>query len=105
MKIKKGDNVIIIKGKDRNKSGKAEKILVNDKKIVINGLNIYKKHIKPSKRYPHGGIVDVNIAVPANNVMVICPRCSKPTRIGYSINKENKLRICKKCKESLDVTA
>lgn len=105
MKIKKGDTVLVIKGKDRGKTGKVEKAFPKDKKVIVAGLNIYKKQIRPTRRNPHGGIINFNAPIPLENLKIICPRCNKATRVGYKLTQKTKLRICKKCQESLDVAA
>lgn len=105
MKIKKGDTILVIKGKDRGKTGKVERVWPQKDKVLITGVNIYKKHLKPSRRYPHGGIVDVNMPLELCNVMMICCHCNQPTRVGFKQTKEEKLRICKICQESVDVKA
>lgn len=102
MKIKKNDNLLVIKGKDKGKQAKVERVLPKINKVILIGLNIYKKNLKPSKKNPHGGIIDINLPVSANNVMLVCPRCEKPTKVKYKISKDAKIRICKKCKEILD---
>ena len=102
MNIKKNDTVLIIKGKDRGKTGKVTKALPKSERIVIAGLNTQKKHSKPSRKNPSGGIIDLHMPIKSHNVMIICPRCNKKTRIGYKITGKNKIRICKKCQESLD---
>jgi large subunit ribosomal protein L24 len=101
MKIKKGDTVIINSGKDRGKKGAITSVFPKNNKVVVVGVNIVKKHLKPSKKNPHGGIIDKPAALDASNVTVVCPRCSLPTRVGYKLTDSKKMRICKKCKESL----
>lgn len=103
MKVKKGDKVLIKKGKDNGKTGVVQRVLVEKNKIVVNGVNIYKKSIKPTQKNPHGGIVDVNLPINASNIRIICNHCDKPARIGYKATANEKMRICKKCKESIDV--
>lgn len=102
MKIKKGDNVLIIAGKDRGKRGTVEKVIPKIGKIIVSGVNVAKHHLKPSRKNPHGGIMDKLAPVEASNAIVICPRCGKPTKAGYQITESKKIRICRKCKESLD---
>ncbi len=102
MKIKKGDNVFVIAGKDRTKSGIVEKAFIKDDKIAITGVNIYKKHLKPSKKNPHGGILDIVKPIHVSNVMIICPNCGKATKIGFKITNGKKDRICKKCAANLE---
>lgn len=97
MKIKKGDNVLIIKGKDRGKSGKVIKVLPKENKVVVEGLNLFKKHQRPKKEGTKGEIVMVPRPISASNVMIVCKNCNRPTRIGYTIAGEVKERICKRC--------
>jgi len=101
MKIKKNDLVMVSKGKDKGKTGKVERVILKSGKIVISGINIYKKHGKPTKKNPKGGIIDITVPVRVENVAVVCPSCSKPSKIGYKIMKDNKARICKKCAAQL----
>ncbi len=97
MKIKKGDNVIMITGKDRGKKGKVLSVFPQDKKIIIEGLNTVKKHLRAKKEGQKGQIINKERRVDISNVQMICPKCGKVTRIGYKIEGELKLRICKKC--------
>lgn len=99
MKIKKGDNVLIIKGKDRGKTGKVIKALPKENKVVIEGLNLVKKHIKPRRQGEKGKIVEIPRPIYVSNVKLICPNCNKPTRVGYKFEGEEKYRYCKKCQQ------
>lgn len=100
MKLKKGDKVKIIAGKDRGKQGTIEKLFPKKRKVLVPGLNIYKKHLKKRKEGQAGGIVDVVRPLPISNIALICPKCSKTTKVGYRINKTGeKTRICRKCQE------
>jgi len=98
MKIKKGDTVLITKGKDRGRVGKIIKALPREKKVVVEGLNLVKKHIKPRREGEKGKIIEIPRPISISNVKLICPSCNKPTRVGYQIEKEEKYRYCKKCK-------
>ena len=102
MKIKKNDNVAIIAGKDKGKTGVVERVFKAENKVSVAGVAVYKKSVKPSKKAPKGGIIEINAKIPASNVAIICPSCSKITRVGYSLNDDKKLRVCKKCEASLD---
>lgn len=102
MKIKKNDTILIKIGKDTGKKGKISKVFPKLGKITITGLNKYKKNIKPSKKHPHGGIVDIDAPIRAENVLLICPNCSKSTKVKYKILNNIKTRICAKCAQSLD---
>lgn len=99
MKIKKGDNVLIIKGKDRGKIGKIIKVLPKENKVIIEGLNLVKKHIKPRRQGEKGKIVEIPRPISVSNVKLICQNCNKPTRVGYKFEGEIKYRYCKKCQQ------
>ena len=98
MNIKKGDIVKIIKGKDSGKTGKVLKISDEKNKVTIEGLNLFKKHVKPKKQEEKGEIVSVPRPINASNIMLMCANCGQPTRIGYVVDGQSKTRICKKCK-------
>ncbi len=98
MRIKKGDQIQIISGKDKGKSGKVMRVIPASMKVVVEGLNLVKKHSKPKKSGEKGQRVEVPAPTNVSNVMIVCPKCGKLTRIGFSINKDNKSRVCKKCK-------
>lgn len=100
MKLKKGDKVKIIAGKDRGKQGTIEKLFPKKRKVLVPGLNIYKKHLKKGKEGQAGGIIDIACPLPVSNIALICPKCSKTTKVSYRINKTGeKIRICRKCQE------
>ena len=102
MKIKKNDTVLIIAGRDRNKKGKVIKVFPKKNKIVVEGVNILKKHTRPSKKNPKGGIVEFAAPIDVSNAMLICPHCNKPTRVGKILLKDGtKVRMCKKCREAI----
>lgn len=97
MNIKKGDTVLIIKGKDRGKSGKVIKVLPKENRVVVEGLNLVKKIKRPKTAGEKGEIMSVPNPIHRSNVMLICPNCKKPTRIGHLIENGVKYRKCKKC--------
>ena len=101
LKIKKGDNVVVLVGKDRGKHGKVEKVFATDGKILIEGINQYKKHVKRQNDRP-GEVVTLNRAIGVSKAALICPKCKVSTRIGYQIDGKNKYRICLKCKALID---
>lgn len=103
MKIKTGDNVLIISGKDRGKIAPVEKVFPKIEKLIITGVNIHKHHLKPSRKNPHGGIIDMPAPISASNVQMVCPHCSKPVRIAHKLTEKTKERICRKCQGNLDV--
>ena len=102
MKIKKGDTVLIIKGKDRGKSGKVIKALPKENRIIIEGLNLVKKHVKPKRAGEKGEIVEIPVPLYISKVKLICPSCKKPTKVGYKFVNDTKKRYCKKCKNLID---
>lgn len=104
MKIKKGDKVKIIAGKDRGREGTVEQVLPKSNAVVLPGLNIYKKAVRPKKEGDKGGFVEVARPLNVSKVMLICPKCHQPARVGYRVaisekGKTEKYRICKKCQE------
>lgn len=98
MKVKKGDNVLIIAGKDKGRTGKIMKSLPKELKVLVEGINVKKKHVRPKKEGEKGQVVGIPAPMDISNIKLICPKCGKATRIGYKIDKDNKQRICKKCK-------
>lgn len=102
MNFKTGDKVVVIAGKDKGKEGKIIKTLRNDNKVVVEGVNMVKKHVKPNG-YLEGGIVDVEAPIHASNVMILDPKTNVRTRIGHKVDKNGKkVRIAKKSNESID---
>lgn len=101
MKIKKGDKVLILKGKDKNKTGEVIKSFPREGKVVVEGVNIMKKHQRARKRGEKGQIVKIPGRMDVSNVAVICSKCKKNTRVGYEVKGDEKYRICKKCGKKL----
>lgn len=97
MKIRKGDKIKIIAGKDKGREGKVEKVYLKSNRVLIPNINIYKRHVKKNEKMPQGGIVDVPRPVDVSKVMLICLKCGKITRVGYKMEKNKKVRVCKKC--------
>lgn len=97
MKIRKGDTVKVLSGNDKGKTGEVLEIIPKTQKIVVKGVNIRKKHIKPRKQGEEGGIIPSEYSIHSSKVAVVCPKCGKATRIGYSVEKDAKVRVCKKC--------
>ena len=101
--IKKGDNVVVISGKDKGKKGKVLSIGVNKRTVIVEGVNMATKHTKARKAGETGGIIHQEAPIYACKVMHICDKCGKPTRIGYKIMADgSKSRVCKNCMEVLD---
>ena len=101
MKIKKGDNVLVISGKDKGKKGKVIESLSDKGRVLVEGVNLRKKHIKPKKQGEKGQVVQLPAPVDLSNLKVICPKCQKASRISYKTEGKNKYRVCKKCKQIL----
>ncbi len=97
MRIKKGDNVSVLSGNDKGKTGEVLEVMPKTDKVVVKGVNIRKKHVKPRKAGEEGGIISVECAIPSSKVNVVCPKCGKVTKIGYTMEKDEKVRVCKKC--------
>lgn len=101
--VRKGDEVVVISGKDRGKKGKILAAFPSEQRVLIEGINIVKRHTKPNAAYPQGGIVDKEAPVHVSNVMLIDPKTSEPTRVGKKILKDGtKVRYAKKSGEVLD---
>ena len=97
MRIKKGDTVQVLSGNDKDKKGEVLEVIPKDSKIVVKGVNVRKKHIKPRKQGDEGGILSIECAIDSSKVNVVCPKCGKSTRVEYKIEDDKKVRICKKC--------
>lgn len=105
MRIKKGDTVLVISGDDRGKMGKVLKISKEKNRAVVEGVNFIKKHSRPTSKNPKGGILEKEGSIEVSNLMVYCSKCSSPTKVSYrllkseTVEKLNKVRICRKCGE------
>ena len=97
MRIKKGDNVEVLSGNDKGTKGEVLAVSPKTDKIIVKGVNVRKKHVKAKKQGEESGIISVECAIPVSKVNVVCPKCGKTTKVGYSVEKDNKVRICKKC--------
>ena len=103
MKIRKDDTVAVTTGKDRGKKGRVLQVFPNERRILVEAVNYRKVHRRPTRDNPKGGIVQMEGPLSIANVMLVCPRCSKPARIGYSFLADGtKQRVCKKCGEILE---
>ena len=101
MKIKKGDNILVISGKDRGRSAKILKSFPKERKVLVEGVNLRQKHTRPKKQGEKGQIIKFGAPLDVSDVKFICPKCGKAVRIGYKINKDKKYRICKKCQSEV----
>lgn len=95
-KIHKGDTVQIMLGKDRGRTGQVERVLTKKDQLTIAGVNTFKRHVK-GRQGIEGGIIDITKPINFSNVQLVCPNCKKITRIGFKLDKDVKLRICRKC--------
>ncbi len=101
MKIKKGDTVKVVAGKDAGKTAKVQRVFEGDLKVLVEGINQYKKHIKARTQTQKSEIITITKPLPVSNVALICPKCKAQTRVGYKIEKGEKTRICRKCQNVL----
>ncbi len=97
MRIRKGDNVQVLSGNDKGKTGEVLEVMQKEDKVVVKGVNVRKKHVKARKQGDESGIIPVECAIPASNVNVVCPKCGKVTKVGYRVDNDKKVRVCKKC--------
>lgn len=97
MRIKKGDNVKILSGNDKNVVGEVMEVIPKKNKIVVKGVNIRKKHVKPRRQGEEGGIISKECPIDVSKANVVCPKCGKTTKVAYSEEKGEKIRTCKKC--------
>jgi large subunit ribosomal protein L24 len=102
MHVKKGDKVVVISGKDKGKQGTILSAYPKQNRVLVEGINIVKKHSKPSQINPQGGIISREAAIHVSNVMPLDPKSGKPTRVGYKIENGKKVRVAKISGESLD---
>ncbi len=102
MHVKKGDNVVVISGKDKGKQGTILEAYPKKNRVLVEGVNIVKKHSKPSQVNPQGGIISREAAIHVSNVMPLDPKSGKPTRVGYKIENGKKVRVAKISGETLD---
>ena len=96
-KIKKGDTVKVLSGNDKGKTGEVLEVIPKAEKVIVKGVNVRKKHVKPRKQGEEGGIISVECSIHSSKVALVCPKCGKATRVGYTVEKDEKVRVCKKC--------
>ena len=100
MKLKKGDNVIVLSGNDKGKTGEITEIIPRTNKVTVKGVNVRKKHVKATQK-EEGGIKEIEFPIHSSKVSLVCPKCGKKTRIGYVVEDGKKFRICKKCEAKI----
>ena len=101
MKIKKGDTVEVLSGNDKGKTGEVLEVIPKLQKVIVKGVNIRKKHVKPRKQGEEGGIIPVECSIHSSKVNVVCPKCNKATRVGMIKEGKDKIRVCKRCGNKL----
>ena len=103
MHLKKGDTVMVLSGReqDRGKTGEVERVLIKEGKAIVSGINVKTRHTKPSMANPQGGRIERSAPLPASKLMVVCPACSKPTRIKHAVVEGRNVRACKKCGQQI----
>ena len=97
MKIKKGDTVEVLSGNDKGKTGEVLEVIPKMQRVIVKGVNVRKKHVKPRKQGEEGGIIPVECSIHSSKVNVVCPKCNKATRVGVIKEGKEKIRVCKKC--------
>jgi large subunit ribosomal protein L24 len=103
MKIRRDDTVLVIAGKDKGKKGKVHRVFPKENRVLVEGVNIIKRHTKPSGTTRQAGIIEREAPVHMSNVMLICSRCNRPARVGFRLLEgEGKVRICRSCHEQID---
>ncbi len=101
-KIRREDTVLVIKGKERGKTGVVRQVLPSQSRVIITGVNMVKRHMRPRAQRP-GGIIEREGAVHVSNVMLICKSCNKPTRVGFRLRDDGKkVRLCRRCDQPVD---
>ncbi|GAW90899.1 50S ribosomal protein L24 [Calderihabitans maritimus] len=101
--VRKGDTVVVISGNDAGKRGKVLEVIPKKSRVIVEGVNIVKRHTRPTPQLPQGGIIEKEAPIHSSNVMIYCSKCGRPTRIGKKFLEDGrKVRICRKCGEVLD---
>lgn len=107
LKVKRNDLVQVLRGKDRNRRGRVIRVIPDEGRVVVEGINIVKKHVRPRPGLRQAGIVEMEAPIHISKVMLVCPKCNRPTRVGFrflqeAAGKPRKVRYCKKCGEVVD---
>lgn len=101
MKLKRNDEVIVVIGKDKGKKGKIEKVFTKENKVLIPGINLFKRHYKSRTQNKPSEIIEITKPLGVSRVALICPHCKEQTRVGYKIDNKEKVRICRKCDKKI----
>lgn len=101
MKLKKGDLVTVVRGRENGKTAKIEKVFTKEAKVLVEGVNQYKRHLKARMQGQNSEIITITKPLAVANVALVCPKCKKLTRVGYKMLKDEKVRICRKCQKEI----
>lgn len=102
MKIKTNDKVIMLSGKDKGKTGKVIQVFAEMDKIVVDGINKIKKHLRAKGKSEKGQVIELSAPFPVGKAALVCPKCEKPTRVGYKVEGGKKSRVCRKCDQVIE---
>lgn len=102
MRIKKGDKVIVISGKDKGASGPVMRAIPENRKVIVEKIAVAKKAQRPTRENPQGGIISIEKPIHVSTVQLVCPKCNKPTRVSMHVTEGKKVRQCKKCNKDID---
>ena len=102
LNVKKGDTVVVISGKDKGKQGKILAAMPEDQRVIVKNVNMITAHVKPRKQGEEGGRISKEGSIDESNVMLVCPKCGKATRVGHAYEGDKKVRVCKKCGKNID---
>ena len=102
-KIRRGDDVMVMTGRERGKRGRVQRVLRKDGRLVIDGLNMTVRHVRPRPGVQQAGRIDLEAPMSASNVRIVCPHCNKAVRVGFTVLEDGKkVRVCKKCHEAIE---
>jgi large subunit ribosomal protein L24 len=102
LNVHRGDRVKVISGKDAGKEGKVLRAFPEKQRVVVEGVNKIKKHTRPTQKQPQGGILEIEGSIHVSNVMLVCPSCGEPTRVGHKREDGTRLRVCKRCDKQIE---
>ena len=102
LNVKKDDTGVVITGKDKGKQGKILAAMPEDRRVIVQNANMITTHVKPRKQGEQGGRIEKEGTIDASNVMLVCPKCGKATRVGHAYEGDKKVRVCKKCGKNID---
>jgi large subunit ribosomal protein L24 len=101
-RVKKGDTVEVVQGKENGKRGKVLHVLASEERIIVERVNFIKRHVRPSKKQPQGGVIEREASMHISNVKLVCPSCNQAVRVGVRMEGQDKIRYCKKCNVQVD---